>query len=318
MKKTVLSMLAVTTILISGTAIQRQVHADAAYTGEKAPVYKVYNPNSGEHVYTPVGFEVVELKKAGWRDEGVSFYIPYTHENDSNFPIVYRLYNPNAGDHHYTTSVYEAKNLLSLGWHDDGQGVRFPVAKSTEGSPVYRLYNPNAKVGSHYFTMSSYERDSLIRAGWKNEGVAYTAFPASKSGDTISLKMNLDQIQNNDFSSISGEWTFEDTTPLKVYGTGHLTISNNSLNFRFDKDTLLNNQTTGLLFSGQHSIGANLSLNLGRLDAGRLHGGVRNVKLGYGFTPAGFESHIINDKYTNSDRIFLFSGENILEFTKNS
>ncbi|MFC4651939.1 hypothetical protein ACFO26_03375 [Lactococcus nasutitermitis] len=174
MKKVVLSMLAMTTLLVGGTVVEHQVHADVKIP--KANVSRVYNPNTGEHVYTPVGFEVVELIKAGWSYEGTAFKIPYVSSPFTGYPVVQRLYNPNAGDHQYTTNTFEVSSLVALGWKNDGVGVQFAVAKANTGAPVYRLYNPNAKVGSHHFTMSVYERDSLIKAGWKNEGVAFNAY----------------------------------------------------------------------------------------------------------------------------------------------
>lgn len=174
MKKIVLGTLAALAFITGGVINARQVSADTAQLHER--IFRIYNPNTGEHLLTPVGWEVVVLKKAGWKAEGVAFYIPLTEPPYSGYPVVQRLYNQNAGDHHYTTSNFEATSLVSVGWSNDGEAFTFPVAKAKTGVPVYRLYNPNAKVGSHHFTMSSYERDSLIKAGWKNEGIAFNAY----------------------------------------------------------------------------------------------------------------------------------------------
>lgn len=174
MKKMGITALAFTAIITGGIAIHEQAYADTETS--KAPVYRVYNPNTGEHLLTPAGFEVIVLEKAGWKSEGIAFDIPLSNPPYSGYPVVQRLYNPNAGDHHYTTSDFEATSLVSIGWKNDGTAFRFPVAKANTGVPVYRLYNPNAKVGSHHFTMSSYERDSLIKVGWKNEGTAFNAY----------------------------------------------------------------------------------------------------------------------------------------------
>lgn len=38
---------------------------------EKEVVYRLYNPNSGEHFYTTSFYEQNTLKNVGWRDEGV-------------------------------------------------------------------------------------------------------------------------------------------------------------------------------------------------------------------------------------------------------
>ena len=174
MKKVGLFTLAAMALITGGGINAHQVSADTEPLHER--LYRVYNPNSGEHLLTPAGWEILTLEKAGWKSEGVAFYIPLTEPPYSGYPVVQRLYNPNAGDHHYTTSDFEAASLVSIGWNNDGTAFRFPVAKANTGVPVYRLYNPNAKVGSHHFTMSSFERDSLIKAGWKNEGIAFNAY----------------------------------------------------------------------------------------------------------------------------------------------
>ena len=128
-------------------------------------VFRLYNPNSGEHFYTESSYERNSLVAVGWQYEGVAWYCP------NNGVPVYRVYNPNAGDHHYTTSKYEYDHLGTVGWNCEGVSS---YACET-GSEVYRLYNPNARAGAHHFTLSSYERDSLVRAGWQYEGVAWYA-----------------------------------------------------------------------------------------------------------------------------------------------
>lgn len=134
---------------------------------------RVYNPNTGEHVYTNSAFEETRLVDLGWRGEGNAFFVPdnvYAMQNPKLVgPSVSRLYNPNAGDHFYTSNEYEIGELLKKGWIRDQ--INFSTAKV--GLPVYRLYNPNAKVGSHFYTLSSYERDNLINHGWKYEGIAF-------------------------------------------------------------------------------------------------------------------------------------------------
>lgn len=158
------------TVAVLGTSAK----AHAATTDAKNYIYRVYNPNSGEHLYTPSEFEEKTLINFGWKDEGMSWAVPA----DNNFerPFVTRLYNPNAGDHHYTDSNAEVTNLMKLGWSNDQVG--FPAAnKDEKGSvPVYRLYNPNAKSGAHHFTLSASERDSLVKVGWKSEGISFNEF----------------------------------------------------------------------------------------------------------------------------------------------
>ncbi|MBQ9278361.1 MAG: hypothetical protein IJ224_06975 [Lachnospiraceae bacterium] len=128
-------------------------------------MYRLYNPNSGEHFYTSNASERDNIVKAGWRYEGIAWNAPKTSDTP-----VYRLYNPNAGDHHYTTSEKEKDNLVKVGWKYEGIGW-YSTAK--DGKPLYRLYNPNAKAGSHHYTTSAAERDNLKKLGWRDEGIAW-------------------------------------------------------------------------------------------------------------------------------------------------
>lgn len=133
-----------------------------------SPIYRMYNPNSGEHLYTPSMFESRTLFTLGWKAEGTAWYAP----NDYVGHAIYRVYNPNAGDHHYTFDVNEKAHLLDVGWEDDM--LSFPSA-TDEGAPIYRLYNPNAIVGAHHFTGNVAERDMLVSVGWKDEGIGFYA-----------------------------------------------------------------------------------------------------------------------------------------------
>ena len=126
-------------------------------------VYRLYNPNSGEHFYTENGVETDQLRAIGWSYEGVAWYTPGTGV------AVYRLYNPNTGDHHYTTSLGERDNLVRVGWRDEG--VAWQAA--TKGTATYRLYNPNAQVGTHFYTVNEAERENLIHMGWRDEGIGW-------------------------------------------------------------------------------------------------------------------------------------------------
>ncbi|MBQ9608755.1 MAG: hypothetical protein IJV15_04825 [Lachnospiraceae bacterium] len=129
-------------------------------------MYRLYNPNSGEHFYTANATERDNLSNLGWRYEGVAWNAPEISDTP-----VYRLYNPNAGDHHYTTSSSERDNLVNLGWKYEGIGW---YSTGSDGQALYRLYNPNAKAaGAHHYTTSADERDNLISLGWRNEGIAW-------------------------------------------------------------------------------------------------------------------------------------------------
>ena len=128
-------------------------------------MYRLYNPNSGEHFYTSNEAEKNNLVKLGWKYEGVAWNAPET----SDVPV-YRLYNPNAGDHHYTVSEAERDFLVKVGWKYEGIGW---YSESKDGNPVYRLYNPNAKTGTHHYTVNKEEKDFLVKLGWRDEGTGW-------------------------------------------------------------------------------------------------------------------------------------------------
>lgn len=132
------------------------------------PVYRLYNPNSGEHFYTTKDYEKVNCVRAGWRDEGIGWQAPETGAP------VYRVYNPNAGDHHYTLNIFEVANLKKLGWWDEGEAF-YSSFEDWPKVALYRVYNPNAKAGAHHFTPHKYERDHLVRVGWRAEGIGFYA-----------------------------------------------------------------------------------------------------------------------------------------------
>ena len=91
-------------------------------TGWTAPkegenVYRLYNPNAGEHHYTLSTVERDSLIAAGWNDEGIGW-----RSDPAQRVALYRVYNPNeyANNHHYTKEAGERDILLSKGWQDEG------------------------------------------------------------------------------------------------------------------------------------------------------------------------------------------------------
>lgn len=128
-------------------------------------MYRLYNPNSGEHFYTEDPEERDSLYSLGWHTEGVGWIAP----RHSNTPV-YRLYNPNAGDHFYTADLDEKNHLVHVGWRYEGIGW---YSDDEQHETVWREYNPNAKAGSHNFTSDFDEHNMLIELGWHDEGIAW-------------------------------------------------------------------------------------------------------------------------------------------------
>ena len=136
-------------------------------TNRVVPVnmYRLYNPNSGEHFYTASVSERSHLLSLGWNDEGIGWVAPAS----SNTPV-YRLYNPYAGEHHYTTSLVERNHLISVGWNDEGIGW---YSDDAQAVPLYRQYNPNQPANNHNYTTSLSENNWLVSIGWRAEGICW-------------------------------------------------------------------------------------------------------------------------------------------------
>ena len=163
----------------SVSGIQGGVDMDHRYEGTETPsrsqnskavynMYRLYNPNTGEHFFTADSSERDKLKKLGWRYEGIA----WLSVTDQSVPV-YRLYNSNGSEHHYTTSESERDKLIAAGWRDEGIGW---YSDPDETTSIYRVYNPNAFSNNHHYTSSKAERDRLVAAGWRDEGLGWYGY----------------------------------------------------------------------------------------------------------------------------------------------
>ncbi|MFR0558388.1 Ig-like domain-containing protein [Pseudoscardovia radai] len=134
-------------------------------------VYRLYNPNSSQHLFTQTSGEYAQLQSLGWHGEGAAWR---ALGQNAQGQALYRLYNPNTGEHLYTTSRYEYDSLSTVGWNGEDVAWYSPD-KDTDGAiPVYRLYNPNGD-GGHHYTTDRNERDQLVSFGWRDEGTCFYA-----------------------------------------------------------------------------------------------------------------------------------------------
>ncbi|MCI6082655.1 hypothetical protein MR798_01210, partial [bacterium] len=135
---------------------------------ETTPMYRLYNPNSGEHFFTADVEEKDHLVDVGWDDEGIAWYAPVGVGDP-----VYRLYNRYGGEHHYTIDEAERDMLIEAGWNDEGVGW---YTYGTE-VPIYRVYNPNEYANNHHYTADKDEIDTLLAIPaanpWRDEGICW-------------------------------------------------------------------------------------------------------------------------------------------------
>lgn len=123
------------------------------------PVHRLYSTALGDHLFTTNPVEYQNLRKAGWRDEGIAF------QSSADGKPAYRLYGN--GRHLFTPSIGERDILLRAGWRDEGIAFNYPDG----GATVWRVYNPAN--GDHMITASLGERNALVSAGWNYEGVSF-------------------------------------------------------------------------------------------------------------------------------------------------
>lgn len=121
---------------------------------EDGYVYRLYNNDNGDHLYTQDYEEVKAVVAAGWKYEDGGWPAP-----KDGVPVFRML---SEGKHTYAFQN-EAEQLEKIGWTNEG------IAFRSKGSrPVYRLYNPNS--GSHILSTSRKEHDVLSGLGWYCEG----------------------------------------------------------------------------------------------------------------------------------------------------
>lgn len=166
MKKFITALFVFGFVLLSSSSV-------FASGGEVFPVFRLYNPYSQEHLYTPDMIEVDNLQNHGWRFEGKAWSAPYAEDTDVG---VYRLYCHVTGKHLYTTDSSEVANLVDTGiWSLDFNGNPIFGAFSPDSyimkTPIYRLYNPYSR--THILTKDENEYNVLPAQGWRQEGTAF-------------------------------------------------------------------------------------------------------------------------------------------------
>ncbi len=165
--RTCIAMISIVAITV--TMLFAFTSAPDAQADEVQPMYRLYNPNSGEHFYTSSTVERDAVVAAGWNDEGVGWMAP------TQGIKVYRLYNSHTsehhvGDHHYTKSKSERDMLIQVGWiWEEGGWYSDP----NETMPLYRAYNPNAYSNNHHYTPDWGEFQVLLSLGWNDEGIGW-------------------------------------------------------------------------------------------------------------------------------------------------
>ena len=175
------ALAAANAVSAKGNASQSEVNnaldaLNKAKAGLEQHIYRVYNPNNGEHLFTTDKNENDHLVSLGWKEEGVAWIAPYFGT------ALTRMYDANSGEHHYTADKNEIATLESLGWKNEGE--KWNSASKENGVALHRLYNPNeTRAGRHHYSLVDNERDTLVNLGWNwenGEGALIYAVRAAK------------------------------------------------------------------------------------------------------------------------------------------
>ncbi|MBW3079656.1 L,D-transpeptidase family protein [Bifidobacterium simiiventris] len=225
-----------------------------ADSGGVRDMYRLYNPNSGEHFYTADGNERNSLVNVGWTYEGIGWRAPVK----SSVPV-YRLYNPNAGDHHYTLNSYERDSLVRAGWRYEGIG--WYSSDTNRAYPLYRQYNPNAKSGAHNYTLNRNEVTMLVKAGWKDEGLAWYGVGGGAAAPQPQYRRssggaypNLGAIANLNIDvSIADQRVYVKSGPTVVYTM----IASTGMNDATPRGTFRIGDRGGSFYNASEGMGAN-------------------------------------------------------------
>ena len=212
------------------------------------PIYRLYNPNTGEHFFTRSEEENDGLHLMGWKKEGIAWYAPA--EAVSAVPV-YRIYNTVSGEHYYTGDAGEVdaiylntQTVVSVaagqgGYRIDGtgkilgilpgndkdhnivvpwrkEGIAWTTAEGLPGArPVYTLFNPNCPgdvPASHIFTADLKEEEALVRYGWISGGIAWFGTPDQSAYEKMRSEKPTATIETDGaYASIEAYVSLKDT-----------------------------------------------------------------------------------------------------------
>lgn len=139
------------------------------------PVYRLYNPNNGDHHYTKDENEKNTLVGLGWKDEGSDW-----NSDPREATPIYRLYNPNAktASHHYTRDPNEVDALKQMGWKDEG--VAWYGGYDNDKDLPAVVYNPMVEVP--YRNRSDLNEEDVIK---NDDGTDFSYYMGPGKGGAL-------------------------------------------------------------------------------------------------------------------------------------
>ena len=164
-------------LLMSTISATAQTTVSPKVVGNPMPMYRLYSPQLGGHVYTNRAEGYAQLVTVGWKPEGSTFRVleaPGTIDGIATVPLI-RLWNPAIGRHVMTTDLTEANVFANAGWTNEGaRGYVLPTP-SPSTVPLYRMYSP--VFNSYLYLNNATDRDAVAAAGWTSQKIIGYTLP---------------------------------------------------------------------------------------------------------------------------------------------
>lgn len=167
--------------------------ASAGQPQDQVPLLRLYNPYSGEHLFTTNSYEAADLVSRGWNSEKSDGLV-----NLKEGTPVFRLYNEWTGDHHYTSDTNEVNACIKQGWTNEG--IQF-CSDEDATTDVYSMYNPYATKFYHHYTADANEMAKMQADGWRQENVKWRVI----TDDHSKVVIPVDDGENTDDAAGTNE-----------------------------------------------------------------------------------------------------------------
>lgn len=196
------------------------------------PVYRLYNPNTSQHMYTTSKSEYNNVVAAGWNGEGEVFKV----DSKGDWPV-YRLYNPNSGEHLFTASESERDNVKAAGWNDEGVAFYCYGLPTLDTSVDKWSYDMTARVG-----LLGYKDAQLFTLRKESDG--YYTLISHYSNLVVSHLANGEVGESHGTSTARSQWSVADLGAATVDSQQCIIVR------------LVNRETGRALALGGHTVGS--------------------------------------------------------------
>ena len=154
-----------------------------------APVYRLYDPATGDRFFTQSRQKRDDAKSAGYLYEEIAFYL--LPSADTLTDRLYGLAHPPTSpgdftDHLYTVSAAERTSAAGLGYsNDETFGFLYEV-NAAGRAPLYRLVDDTSH--HHVFTIDPDEKRRFMIEGFREEGIKITGYVPKEAYELLTAQ----------------------------------------------------------------------------------------------------------------------------------